>query len=115
MLQLRFLISCCALLLALAPMVGSADHAQDEIAKADATLANALAIGRTDEIANARAQSADLHGLADLIAGAQAQANMSNDLLIGQDRADAIHTPGVAAAENGAAMAANELLAADTV
>jgi hypothetical protein len=83
------------------------------VAKADATLANALAQGRPDEIANARAQSNGLHNLANLIDGAQAEIAMSSAILTGEARADAIHTPGIAAAANGQAMGANELLAAD--
>jgi hypothetical protein len=85
------------------------------IARADANMANALAIGRPDEIVNAQAQSNFLHQLADFITGQQAQQNMRNAEQIGQDEADAIHTPALAEEENGIAMGANDLLAADTV
>ncbi len=81
--------------------------------KADATLANALAQGRQDEILNAQAQSSFLHQLADAITSVMAEQNMSNARLIADARADALHTPGIAAAANGTAMGANDLLAAD--
>jgi hypothetical protein len=83
------------------------------IIKADATLANALAQGRQDEILNAQAQSSFLHRLADTITSVIAEQNMSSARLTADARADALHTPGIAAAANGTAMGANDLLAAD--
>jgi hypothetical protein len=88
------------------------------VAKVDANLANAQMLaqtkGRWDELANAQAQSNQLHEIANFIQGQLAEQNMANDLIIGQQRADALHTPGIAAQTNGMAMGANELLAADT-
>ena len=88
------------------------------IATADANLANgqqlALTRGRNDELANARAQSALLHQVADFITSTQAELNMSSARQTGQDEADAIHTPGIAEQQNSQAMAADELLDADT-
>jgi hypothetical protein len=81
---------------------------------ADANMANAQAIGRFEEIVNARAQSQALRGLADFITGQMAEMNISNEKLIGQERADAIHTPALVEQKNGQAMGANALLAADT-
>src|SRR5262249_24540703 len=87
------------------------------VANVDANLANAQMLaqtkGRWDELANAQAQSDLLHKVANFISGQQAELNMANDKQIGQNRADAIHTPGIAAQANGMAMGANELLAAD--
>jgi hypothetical protein len=85
------------------------------IAKADATLANARAQGRQSEIDNALAQSSFLHQLADFITSTLAETNMSNAKQIGQERADAIHTPALAGAANGMAMAAAEVFAADQI
>jgi len=85
------------------------------LAKADATLANARAQGRQTEIDNALAQSAFLRQLADFTTSTQAETNMSNARLIGQERADVIHTPAIAGAANGQAMAAAELFAADQI
>jgi hypothetical protein len=85
------------------------------VAKADATLANALAQNRQTEIDNARAQSSFLHQLADFITSTLAETNMSNAKQIGQARADMIHTPTLAGAANGTAMAAAEVFAADQV
>jgi uncharacterized surface anchored protein len=85
---------------------------------ADANLANAQMLsitkGRFDELLNAQAQSNFLHGVASFISGKQAEQNMSNAKQIGQEQADAIHTPALAQERNGLAMGANELLAADT-
>jgi hypothetical protein len=83
------------------------------VAKADDTLSNALAQGRPDEIANARAQGSFLRQLADLITGNLAQQNMSNDKLIAQTSADSIHAQTTVQSQNQIAMGANELLAAD--
>jgi hypothetical protein len=83
------------------------------VVKADATLANAMAQGRTDEIKNALAQSAFLHQLADTISSVLAETNMSSARLHAEAMADQLHTPGIAAARNGIAMGANDLLAAD--
>jgi hypothetical protein len=85
------------------------------VAKADATLANALAQNRQSEIDNARAQSSFLHQLADFITSTLAESNMSNAKLQGQAMADKIHTPAIAGADNGNAMAAAEVLASDAV
>jgi hypothetical protein len=83
----------------------------------DANLANAqqLAItkGRYDELANAQAQSDLAHRLANFIAGQQAEQNMANDKMIGQNMADAIHTPAIAQAQNQIAIGAAELLSGD--
>jgi hypothetical protein len=87
-------------------------------ANADANLANAqqlaLTKGRWDELANAQAQSTFLHQVADFISGTQAEINMSSAKQIGQEQADAIHTPAIAQQQNSVAMGANELLASDT-
>jgi hypothetical protein len=87
------------------------------VAKVDANLANAqqLAItkGRIDELANAQAQADLLHTLANFISGQQAELNMANDKLIGQNQADAIHTPAIAQAQNQIAIGAAELFGAD--
>jgi len=84
---------------------------------ADANLANgqqlAITKGRFDELANSQAQSDFMHKLANLISGTLAEQNMSNAKLIGQEQADAIHTPAIAQEQNGLAMGANELLAGD--
>jgi len=85
------------------------------VIKADDTMANALAQGRQDEIANARAQSAFLHQLADTITSVMAEQNMSSAKLNAEMRADELHTPGIAEATNSTAMGANDLLAADVV
>ena len=88
------------------------------IAVADANLANgimlALTKGRTDEEANARAQSNFLHQVADFITGRQAELNVANAKEIGQEEADEIHTPALVEEQNGMAMGANSLFAADS-
>jgi hypothetical protein len=84
------------------------------IAKADADMANALAIGRADEIANARAQGMFMREVASAISGSLAEAKMHSARLQGEMFADILHTPGLAELDNGRAMGANELLAADT-
>jgi hypothetical protein len=88
------------------------------VAIADANLANGIMLaqtkGRTDEFLNAQAQSNFLHQLASFISGRQAELNMANAKEIGQERADEIHTPKLVEEQNGMAMGANELLAADT-
>jgi hypothetical protein len=87
------------------------------VANADANLANAQMLaqtkGRWDELANAQAQSTFLHQVADFISGTQAEINMANAKQIGQEQADAIHTPAIAQQQNSTAMGANELLASD--
>ncbi|HLZ32197.1 MAG TPA: hypothetical protein VKV73_33155 [Chloroflexota bacterium] len=83
------------------------------IAGTDANIANAIAIGRFDEIANARAQSDFLHRAANMISGQLAEQKMANAKQQGQDLADTIHTPALAQEQNGIAMGANDLLAAD--
>ena len=89
------------------------------LANVDGNLANAQMLaqtkGRWDELANAQAQSDLLHRVANYISGQLAEQNMANDKAIGQERADALHTPGIAAAANGQALGANDLLAADTM
>ncbi len=86
---------------------------------ADANLANgqqlAITKGRFDELANAKAQSDFMHQLANLISGTLAETNMSNAKIIGQEQADAIHTPALAQEQNGLAMGAADLFAADQV
>jgi uncharacterized surface anchored protein len=87
------------------------------VAIADANLANgqqlAVTKGRYDELLNAQAQSNFMHQIANFISGQQAEQNMSNAKQIGQEQADAIHTPAIAQEQNGLAMGANELLASD--
>jgi hypothetical protein len=89
------------------------------VAIADANLANgqqlAITKGRFDELANAQAQSDFLHQLANFISGTLAEQNMSNAKIIGQEQADAIHTPAIAQEQNGLAMGAADLFAADQV
>jgi predicted ribonuclease toxin of YeeF-YezG toxin-antitoxin module len=87
------------------------------VAIADANLANgaqlAVTKGRFDELSNAQAQSNFLHQLANFITSTLAEQNMSNAKLIAQEQADAIHTPAIAEEENGLAMGADDVLAAD--
>jgi len=83
------------------------------VAHADASVANALAQGRPDEIANANAQSTFLHRLADTITSVLAETNMSNAKIIAQDQANMIHGPGILEAQNGRALGANALFASD--
>lgn len=83
------------------------------VSKADGDIANARAIGRQEEISNAFAQSQIAHTLADTLTSVLAESNMSNARQIAQTQADLLHTPGIANANNGMAMGANELLAAD--
>jgi len=80
---------------------------------ADATVANALAQGRQDEIANANAQSKLMHTLADTITSVIAETNMNSAKIRGEQLADEIHTAGIAEATNANAMGANDLLSAD--
>ena len=54
-----------------------------------------------------------MHQLADFITGRQAELNMANAREIGQEDADAIHTPKLVEEQNGEAMGADELLDAD--
>jgi hypothetical protein len=93
------------------------EKAANLIAIADANLANGIMLaqtrGRLDEEANARAQSNLLHQLADFITGRQAELNMANAREIGQEDADAIHTPKIVEEENGEAMGAEALFAAN--
>jgi hypothetical protein len=84
------------------------------LSKMNDDLANARAIGRTDEIRNAEAQATLMQGLADLIQGRLAETAMSSAKLTGEIEADRLHTPGLAQAANSRAMGANQLLAADT-
>ena len=84
-------------------------------AKADATLANALAQNRPDEIANAQAQSVFLHQLADFLTGVQAQQNMANAVAIADQDPTALETAMAAEAQNDQAMGDDDLLAADTL
>ncbi len=89
------------------------------MAIADANLANgqqlAITKGRFDELANSKAQSDFMHQLANFISGTLAEQNMSNAKLIAQEQADAIHTPALAQEQNGMAMGAADVLAADAV
>jgi len=85
------------------------------VAHADATVANALAQNRPEEIANANAQSLFLHHLADTITSVLAETNMNNARIIAQNQADAIHGPALANQANGRAMAAAQLFAADQI
>jgi hypothetical protein len=83
------------------------------VAKADATLANALAQQRPAEIANARAQSQFLRHLADTISGVMAEQNMSSAKLNAEMRAGEANAHGITEATNGVALGANSLLAGD--
>jgi hypothetical protein len=87
------------------------------LANVDANLANAQMLaqtrGRWDELANAQAQSDLLHRVANFIQGQLAEQNIANDKAIGEARADALHTPGIAAQTNGMALGAQELLGSD--
>jgi hypothetical protein len=89
------------------------------ISIADANLANAQMLsitkGRFDELSNAQAQSSFLHQLADLISGQMAEQNVSNVKQIAEERANEIHTPKLVEEQNGLAMGAASLLAADTL
>jgi len=89
------------------------------VANVDANIANATMLaqlkGRFDELANARAQGAIAHQAADFITSVLAERNMSNAKQIGQEQADAIHTPALVNEQNGLAMAATDLLATDVV
>jgi hypothetical protein len=88
--------------------------ATTSINKADYNLANAQAIGRADEIANAQAQSDIVHQLADYMTGTLAQENMSNAELIAGNAASSMQTSLTVQAQNAEAIGANELFAADT-
>jgi len=83
------------------------------VAHADATVANALAQGRPEEIANANAQSKFLHNLADTITSVLADTNMSNAKIIAENNADEVHTHGLVEQANGQSLAAGALFAAD--
>jgi len=85
------------------------------VAHADATVANALAQGRVDEITNANAQSKFLHSLADTITSVLAETNMSNAKIIAENNADIVHGPGLNEQTNGRALAAATVFAADEV
>jgi hypothetical protein len=85
------------------------------VTKADADVANAMAQGRVEEIANANAQSTFAHHLADVITSVLGQTNMSSARLHSEIQADMLHTPGIAERQNGQAMGANDLLASDVV
>lgn len=93
------------------------EKAANLVAVADANLANGIMLaqikGRTDEEANARAQWNIAHQLADFITGRQAELNMANAREIGQEDADAIHTPKIVEEQNGEAMGAEALLDSD--
>jgi hypothetical protein len=94
-------------------------HAATLVANVDANVANAQMLaetkGRWDELFNAKAQSTLLHQIADFISGQQAQVNMANAHAIADQQANAIQGPAMAEQQNGAAMGANSLLAADVV
>jgi hypothetical protein len=83
------------------------------VAHADATVANANAQGRPDEIANANAQSKFLHSLADTITSVLAETNMSNAKIIAENNADDMHSHGLVEQANGRSLAAGALFAAD--
>ena len=85
------------------------------VALADAKVANAIAIGHPDEIANAQAQSVQLHQLADFLTGTLAQQDESNAEVIADDGAMALEGNAVAEVQNADAMGADDLFAADTV
>jgi hypothetical protein len=83
------------------------------VAKADASLTNALAIGRPDEIANARAQDAIAHQLADFLTGTLAPQNMSSSVVSADADAAQVVTDADVQAANNVAMGDDDLLAAD--
>jgi hypothetical protein len=83
------------------------------VAKADANLANAMAQGRSDELANARAQWNMAHQLADFLTGPMLELNISNGKQIAEAKADAIHGQSIVEVTNAGAMAANGLFAQD--
>jgi hypothetical protein len=85
------------------------------VVRADGNVANALAIGRADEIANARAQSAALHELADYMTGTLAQQYMQNDRVIADDEAAALQASAATEADNEQAMGDDDVFAADTI
>jgi len=85
------------------------------VAKADASLTNALAIGRPDEIANARAQDAIAHQLADFLTGTLAPQNMSSAVVSADASATEVTDNADVQAENSVAMGDDDLLAADEV
>ena len=88
------------------------------VATADANVANAQMLaqnkGRWDELANAQAQSALLHQIADFLTNTQAQINMDSARETADAQADAIAMPAEAQQANSDAMGANDLLDADT-
>ena len=85
------------------------------LAKADATMANALAQGRPAEIENAHAQGRIYRAAASLISGVLAESNMSSSEVRAEMLADKVHTPGLAEAANGQAMAADKAAQKDTI
>jgi hypothetical protein len=85
------------------------------VTRADASLANALAIGRADEIANAQAVDSAAHQLADYMTSTLAQQNMSNDKIIADTAAAAVDDSAQAEAQNDMAMGADDVLAADEI
>jgi hypothetical protein len=85
------------------------------VTHADASLANAFAIGRADEIANAQAQDAAAHQLADYMTTTLAQQNMSNDQIIADDAAAAVDDSAQAEAQNDVVLGDDDVLAADDV
>jgi hypothetical protein len=85
------------------------------VTKADADVANAMAQGRIEEIANANAQSTFAHHLADLISSVLGETNMTSARLHSETQADMLHTPGLAERQNGMAMGANDVLASDEI
>lgn len=85
------------------------------IVKADAGLANAYAMGRPDEIANAEAQSVAFHQLADYLTGTLAQLNMSSSEVSAADAASMVEGDATVEIQNAEAMGANDLFAADTI
>ena len=85
------------------------------IVKADTGLANAYAMGRPDEIANAEAQSAAWHQLVDYLTGTLAQLNQSSAEISADDAASMVEGDATVEVENAEAMGANDLFAADTI
>jgi hypothetical protein len=85
------------------------------VAHADASLTNALAMGRPDEIANAQAQSAAAHQLADYLTGTLAAINMSSVEVSANDSATALTDEADVQAQNDMAMGDDDLFASDTI
>jgi hypothetical protein len=85
------------------------------VAHADASLTNALAMGKPSEIANAQAQDAIAHQLADFLTTTLAAQNMSSAVVSADASATEVVDNANVQAENNVAMGDDDLLAADQV